>query len=99
MSRQSDYDTSLWGPPMSFYEAIELSKDGVAGLFDELPDDWAEDAPGTVLNARLDPAGYPVAFNRNHSDAELVPELVRERADWHALHPKDAVTRLGWLAP
>lgn len=79
---------------MSFYKAIELSKDGVAGLFDELPDNYAEDAPGTVLNARLGSDG-PCAINQGHSDAWKIPKLACERTDWHALHPKDAVTRLG----
>jgi len=93
-----NHDPGLWGPPMPFYEAVGLSRDGVAGLFDELPDDYPEDAPGTVLNVTLH-EGEPRAINGNHYQALWLDEHVRECKDWRAFHPKDAVTRLGEAAP
>ena len=98
MTRQPDYDPGLWGPPMPFHEAIALSKNSIAGLFDDLPDNYAEDAPGTVLNAGVLPGGRPHAINANHSRAPELDALVHERSDWHAFRPKDAVTRLGEVA-
>lgn len=61
MTRYANEDDGTWGPPMPFWEAMALSSKNVAGLFDELPDNWADDAPGTVLNVGLSNRRHPYA--------------------------------------